>query len=98
MSRILVRAGRLGLVVRVTDNRFFLPGTLLQLAEIAGELARDEPDGLFSAAGFRDRSGIGRNLAIEVVEYFDRAGFTRRIGNARRVLRPAAEVFRPAAS
>ena len=97
-ERFLVRAGRLGLVVRVTDNRFFLPGTLLQLAEIAGALARDQPDGLFSAAGFRDRSGIGRNLAIEVVEYFDRAGFTRRIGDARRVLRPAAEVFPPAAS
>ena len=31
---------------------------------------------------FRDRSGIGRNLAIEVLEYFDRIKFTRRVGDA----------------
>jgi selenocysteine-specific elongation factor len=29
--------------------------------------------------------GIGRNLLIEVLEYFDRTGFTTRIGNSRRV-------------
>ena len=39
--------------------------------------------GTLTAAAFRDRSGIGRNLAIEVLEYFDRIKFTRRVGDAR---------------
>jgi len=97
-ERFLVRAGRLGLVIRVADNRFYAPSALLKLGEMAEEIAAAKPDGLFSAADFRDRTGVGRNLAIEIVEYFDRAGFTRRNGNVRQVLKPAAEVFRPAAS
>ena len=42
---------------------------------------------------FRDRSGIGRNLTIQVLEYFDAAGLTRRIGDARIVVRRAADLF-----
>ena len=42
---------------------------------------------------FRDATGIGRNLAIEVLEYFDRVGFTRRSHEGRRILKPAAELF-----
>lgn len=95
-ERFLVRAGRIGLVIRVANNRFYTPDALLELGELAEQIAAGKPDGMFSAADFRDRTGIGRNLAIEIVEYFDRAGFTRRTGNARRVLKPAAEVFRPA--
>ena len=34
-----------------------------------------------------DRSGIGRNLTIEVLEYLDRTGVTRRIGDSRTVVR-----------
>jgi selenocysteine-specific elongation factor len=39
--------------------------------------------GTLTAAAFRDRSGIGRNVTIEVLEYFDRIRFTRRVGDAR---------------
>ncbi|MGV3346492.1 SelB C-terminal domain-containing protein, partial [Enterobacteriaceae bacterium LUAb1] len=35
-----------------------------------------------SAADFRDQLGIGRKLAIQLLEFFDRSGFTRRKGNA----------------
>lgn len=34
-----------------------------------------------NAADFRDRLGVGRKLAIQVLEFFDRSGFTRRKGN-----------------
>ena len=36
---------------------------------------------------------MGRNLAIEVLEFFDRAGLSRREGNVRRFVRPAREVL-----
>ena len=49
--------------------------------------------GAITAAGFRDRSGIGRNAAIEVLEYFDRIRFTRRIGDTHVLVRAAGAPF-----
>jgi selenocysteine-specific elongation factor len=76
---MLARAERQGLVIRVSRNRFFLPSFLRDLQGMAADLAHKE--GL-TAATFRDRAGIGRNLTIEVLEYFDRIKFTRRVGDA----------------
>jgi len=92
VERILNRAERLGRVARVADNRFFLPETLAQLAEIARELADGSPEGAFTAAAFKDRSGVGRNLTIQILEYLDKMGATRRQGDARILLR-GGDVF-----
>lgn len=86
-ARLMKRYERFGRVAPVAANRYFLPETVAQLAGIAQELAQGEPDGLFTAAAFKDRSGVGRNLTIEVLEYLDRIGVTKRIGDARVVLR-----------
>jgi len=91
-SALLDRATRRGLAVRVSETRFFLPGTVSKLAAIAAEIA-PASGGRVTAAAFRDRSGLGRNLSIEVLEFFDRVRFTRRVGDARIILRPAAETF-----
>ncbi len=93
LEAFLGRAQQLGLALRVTENRSFLPETVLELAEMAEELAAEADEWLFEAKAFRDRAGIGRNLTIEVLEYFDRVGFTRRTQAGRRIQRPAAEVF-----
>ena len=85
-------AGR-GLLVRVAPNRFFHPGALRRLAEAAERLAAADRDGRFDAKAFRDETGIGRNLTIQVLEYFDGAGLTRRIGDARMVVRRAEDLF-----
>jgi selenocysteine-specific elongation factor len=87
VERFLNRAERLGRVARVADNRFFLPDTLVRLAEIAREVADGSPEGTFTAATFKDRSGVGRNLTIQILEYFDKMGATRRTGDVRVVLR-----------
>jgi len=86
VERLLNRAERLGHVAKVADNRFFLPETLARLAEIAQELAASSPDGTFTAATFKDRSGVGRNLTIQILEYLDKMGATRRLGDARIVV------------
>jgi selenocysteine-specific elongation factor len=88
----LNRAERLGRVARVADNRFFLPETLARLAEMARELADSSPEGNFTAATFKDRSGVGRNLTIRILEYLDKVGVTQRSGDVRIVLR-GGEVF-----
>ena len=79
LESALSQAARLGLVVRVSKTRFFLPAALRRLEEIAR--AEAQSSGAITAAAFRDRSGIGRNAAIEVLEYFDRIKFTRRVGD-----------------
>jgi len=38
------------------------------------------------AATFKDRSGVGRNLTIQILEYLDAMAVTRRAGDARIVL------------
>ena len=74
-SRLEHLAG-LGYLVRVAPNRYFLPATVDALAGIARELARESADGRFDAASYRDRSGIGRNLTVQVLEHLDRLGIT----------------------
>jgi hypothetical protein len=55
--------------------------------------AKSGTGGTVTAAQLRDRAGIGRALAIEVLEYFDRIKFTRRIGDEHHLLRSAWEAF-----
>ncbi len=73
-----------GYVVHVAVHRFYLPRQLQAVAEQIRQLAAAKP---FSVKEFRDKTGIGRNVAIEVLEYFDGRGFTRRQGNERIVLK-----------
>jgi selenocysteine-specific elongation factor len=88
-TRLMKRYERFGRVAPVAGNRYFLPETVARLAGIARELADHDPTGSFTAASFKDRSGVGRNLTIEILEYLDRVGVTRRVGDARVVLRGA---------
>ena len=97
IAAFLGRAAKLGLVVGATKNRYYLPASLRGLAGSLEQAAAESADGTVSAAAFRDKAGIGRNLAIEVLEYFDKIRFTRRAGNERKILRPAEEVFGGAA-
>jgi selenocysteine-specific elongation factor len=93
LTRFLKRVERFGRVAPVAANRVFLPETIARLADLAAALAEDSPERSFTASLFKDRSGIGRNLTIEVLEYLDRIGVTRRVGDARIVLRSAQELF-----
>ena len=93
LGALLRRATNAGLVVPVTRTRFVPLGTVSALAAHAESLADGLPEGRFTAAEYKNHAGIGRNFAIELLEFFDRSGFTERLGDRRRVRRPAAEVF-----
>ncbi|MBT8146731.1 MAG: selenocysteine-specific translation elongation factor [Gammaproteobacteria bacterium] len=82
LERVLAQARKSGNLIQVADNRHYLPETMLQLAEFTESLAGGKDDG-FTVIEFRDQLGIGRNLCIEILEYFDRVGFTVRDGNSR---------------
>ena len=80
----LHRKSASGELVKVTPERFALRSTLSMLAAKARETARIAPDGIFTAAQYRDMLGTGRGLAIEILECLDKHGVTQRHGAGRR--------------
>ena len=77
------RLQRLGQVIELAQDHFFLRETVAEMAHIARD-AVDET-GLLTAAAFRDRLDNGRKVAIQILEYFDRVGLTIRQGDHRTV-------------
>lgn len=86
--RTLASAARLDLLHPVAKNRFFLVSSLRALAQVATQLGDN-----FTAAAFRDASGLGRNVTIEVLEYFDLVGFTHRDGSTRIIIGDGDRIF-----
>ena len=93
LGALLKRATNAGLVMPVTRTRFVPLAAVRALAAHAESLAGGLPEGRFTAAEYKNHAGIGRNFAIELLECFDRSGFTERLGERRRVRRSAAEAF-----
>ena len=70
---------------RSKNDHFFLSETVAELAAIAAAIADADAAGTLTAAEFRDRLANGRKIAIQILEFFDRAGVTVRVGDERRV-------------
>jgi selenocysteine-specific elongation factor len=81
----LYRKARTGEVIRVAGDRFYPRATLAALASVAQATARSQANGLFTAAQYRDATGLGRSLAIEILECLDTLGITQRMGDARKM-------------
>ena len=83
MRATLKRLQRMGRLIEVAPDQFFLRETVAEMAAIAAGLAQG--DGTLTAASFRDRLANGRKVAILILEFFDRAGVTVREGDERRI-------------
>jgi selenocysteine-specific elongation factor len=70
----------------VVRDLFYLPETVARLAALVQEL--EHGAGETRAAEFRDRTGLSRKRAIQVLEFFDRVGYTRRVREAHRLRNP----------
>ncbi|MGZ8264524.1 MAG: SelB domain-containing protein, partial [Burkholderiales bacterium] len=81
----LYRKARTGDVMRVAGDRFYPRSTLAALAAVARATAQAQANGQFTAAQYRDATGVGRSLAIEILEFLDTLGITQRVGDARRL-------------
>ena len=95
MRATLKRVQRMGRLIEVAPDQFFLSATVAEMAGIAAGLAEAASAGTVTAAAFRDQLANGRKVAIQVLEYFDRAGVTVRIGDERRVRTERLEMFGP---
>lgn len=82
----LKRVARVGEVTLVALDHFFVTEHVAEMADKAAEIA--DSDGLVRAAAFRDAIGSGRKVAIQILEFFDRVGFTRRLRDDHLIRRP----------
>ena len=86
MRQLLGKSARLGLTLRVAHDHYFLDAAVRALADHV--LVLTDRDGEATVAPFRDRIGTGRKLAVEILEFFNRIGFTRRIQDRHLIRQP----------
>ena len=92
MRQVLGRLARRGELHQVVKDLYYAPVVIARLARIARTLAADAGNGDITAAAFRDATGLGRKRAIQLLEYFDRIGLLRRVGDTHR-LRTDSSLF-----
>ncbi|HZP88915.1 MAG TPA: selenocysteine-specific translation elongation factor [Burkholderiales bacterium] len=86
MRQLLNRVTRLGDVYLVAHDHYFTLRAVERLADVVRAIAATH--GEVTAAVFRDQIGTGRKLAIQILEFFDRIGFTRRVKDGHRLRQP----------
>lgn len=90
VRQTLASLARRGEVFQVVKDLYYPLATVERLAAIAREGVA-LPAGL-QAASFRDATGLGRKRAIQLLEFFDRIGYTRRVKDLH-LLRPDTSLF-----
>lgn len=76
MRRLLKKLARRGDVYQVVRDLFYCRASIGALAELIAQQAQTQ-GGAIGAAAFRDASALGRKRAIQILEFFDRVGYTR---------------------
>ena len=89
---LLRRMAGQGQVYQIVRDLFFVPEAHAALTAAVRELEAEQ--GGVRAAAFRDRTGLGRKRCIQILEYFDRVGLTRRVRDVHR-LRADSPLARP---
>jgi selenocysteine-specific elongation factor len=87
LQAILQQLEREGRVAKIAEGLYFAREPL----ERARELLRTHvaAHGEIGAATFRDLLGASRKFSISLLDYFDRTGFTLRVGDIRKLRSPA---------
>jgi selenocysteine-specific elongation factor len=99
IRKLMKMLARLGLVIEVAEDHFFLRETMGEMVDLAADIATQSANGEIAAAQFRDRleshtENVGRKVAIQVLEFLDRAGVTLRRGDLRRINQQRRDHFR----
>lgn len=88
LRQVIKEATRAGELHRVSDKRYALSEQLLQFSERVVEADRRGEE--LSVIKLKTHFQSGRNLTVELLEYFDSIHFTKRQGDTRIVLNGAA--------
>ena len=76
---------RSGKAAKVSQDLYYHSAVIARLRDMIAERIR--ASGPLGAAEFRDRIGASRKFSIALLEYFDRTGFTLRVGDQRKLRR-----------
>jgi len=85
---LLRKQARIGALYQVVKDLFYPAERMAEMARIFAALTapavppRRLPPGAIEARVFRDAAQVGRKRAIQILEFFDRIGYTRRVGDA----------------
>ncbi|WP_434157847.1 selenocysteine-specific translation elongation factor [Stutzerimonas stutzeri] len=88
VRQLLRKLARIGALQQVVKDLFYPEQTIRLLADQVLQMERQA--GVIRAAAFRDQIQLGRKRSIQLLEHFDRIGFTRRFGNERKVRQDSA--------
>lgn len=93
VRQLLRKLARQGQVFQPVKDLFYAAAAMDALAALLRALAEPAEPGAPSSAVeahvFRDATGLGRKRAIQILEFFNRIGYTRRVADGHR-LRPDA--------
>ncbi len=92
---LLDKLGRIGWLRRVSKAYYVLPEAAADLAGVAESVAAEHPEGLLTVGNFRAAAGIDRHITMPLLEHFDAAGFTTRLGDGRRITGDRRAIFSP---
>ncbi|MGY4829724.1 selenocysteine-specific translation elongation factor [Sphaerotilaceae bacterium SBD11-9] len=90
----LARLAQCGELHQVVKDLYYNPATMQRLAAQVRDVAASS-NGEVTAAHFRDACGLGRKRAIQILEYFDRIGLLRRVGEAHKLRSDTALFMQP---
>ena len=92
-EQIFKKALKLNYLVQVSLNRYFYRDIILYYANIVEKISATNTNHKLELSIFRNEVRISRNLTIELLEFFDRKGFTIRLKNERYLQKKANQVF-----
>ena len=92
-EQIFKKALKLNYLVQVSLNRYFYRDIILYYANIVEKISAANTNHKLELSIFRNEVRISRNLTIELLEFFDRKGFTIRLKNERYLQKKANQVF-----
>lgn len=77
VREVLRKSVTQGTVYQVVHDLFYDRGCIGELAAIITRLVQEH--GAVNAACYRDALGLGRKRTVQILEFFDRVGYTRRV-------------------
>jgi len=92
------KQARTSALTQLVKDLFYPDATMVRMADMIRETVAEQ--GFVSVVSFRDKLGIGRKRAIQILECFDRVGLTRRLvslGRSSRVAEKDHRILRNAA-
>ena len=86
------KQARTSALTQLVKDLFYPDATMVRMADMIRETVAEQ--GFVSVISFRDKLGIGRKRAIQILEAFDRVGLTRRLVSLGRSSRTAEKDHR----